>query len=270
MADQKFYQSQPEVLPKTLPAGARNHNGIVFLSEMRLAGEQYNGRVRFRDGTESVRDIHLRTIDWTSVPLPEPADRPIQAGDWVECVDENRAYRKLRAGDRYEVAIVDRLADGSPGIALAGDAGLWWAAHRFKRVDGPHPDTTECMCASCFEGGCFGEQECALAGDGKWYCVKVCLSEALERYGAHKDSSVPIGTGNAQSSGAGEDPKRDPYTEHRTIVEPYFANTRPLTSEAIAARARLEAWSRAEKPRVTNRAEAAELAKPHPWEMHDD
>jgi hypothetical protein len=168
-------------------------------------------------------------------------DRPIQAGDWVEW--RNASYSvKL---------VVDEL------LQLVGVDG-WWRVARFKRVDGPHPEK---VCDHIFSNS----EECCV------YCHKP-RSECYEE----QDSSAPVGTGNAQSSGMGEKcrscssgialPKHDycVYCSNRFEKDGGAFSFDDDDSTALLA------GLRAEKPRVTNRAEAAELAKPHPWEMQDD
>lgn len=91
--------------------------------------------------------------------------------------------------------------------------------------------------------------------------------------------------GNAQPSGVGEAPKKEAchdcgalavlsdyghcaYCERRMLLN--SGAPRRVGSYAFAASQRLEAWSRAEKPRVTNAADQRELRKPHPWAEFDD
>lgn len=144
------------------------------------------------------------------------ADRPIQAGDWVECVDNGSRRDRLTVGARYQVERVrgDALM-ARPQLDLYGVESpvFGWCLSRFKRVDGPHPET------------------------------------------------ATIVTGNAQSSVAGEAPKRDPYTEHRLALDCYSRATTDSHERNVAARKRMD---RAEKPRVTNRAQQKQMAAGHP------
>jgi hypothetical protein len=160
----------------------------------------------------------------------------IQAGDWVECIEHwFHSSPPQGIGDRFEVAGV---VDGS--LCFAEYPGVSWLPERFKRVDGPHPETgvvtahegpvvvvrdgygnidTVPQCQSCS----------AVATHGRW-CA----------YCGHREEREPIGDQSQNSW------------------------------ENIQAGRRLAAIDRSEKPRVTNRAEARELEKLHPWEMQDD
>lgn len=81
------------------------------------------------------------------------AERPVQVGDWVECVNDCSARDHLIcAGERYRVLAVSFELERVSlfGVEDAGDCG--WNITRFKRVDGPH---TAAECAHCGESaGC--------------------------------------------------------------------------------------------------------------------
>jgi hypothetical protein len=247
MTDQKFYERQPDVLPLTLPAGTRFECCpgylMVFTGEARLThSRDYNGDCRSIDGRGLDFDesaVEPACVDWTSVPLPEPADRPIQAGDWVECVDADSALTHLTLGHRYQVVELS----GRELVFEAG--GLYWYASRFKCVDGPHVEamapTSPVPPPRPLTPGNTGD--CLLCGAACGY--------------AHKPGCPAKPTASAT-------PKRDPYTEHRLTVEPDSACLRDPKPEALAARARLAAWERSEQPRVANRAERKQLAAGHP------
>ncbi|HYQ47116.1 MAG TPA: hypothetical protein VER11_34335 [Polyangiaceae bacterium] len=279
MVEQKFYQSQPEVLPATLPAGARNCNGIVFLSEMRLNGECYNGRVRFVSGAEEVGDVHIRTVDWASVPVAqlEPADRPIQAGDWVECVNQGTATF-LRQGEKYLIESVQAL-DGNRRLQLLGSA-IFWREFRFKRVEGPHsesaPEREPCCMAdaggyacSCPRPRLHPDKLCAGCEQPVGYCAENCPDRSRE------NSSVPVGTGNAQSSGMGEKcrscssgvalPKHDycVYCSNRFEKDEGAFSFDDDDSTALFV------GLASEQPRVSA-ATRKMLAGGHPWEEFDE
>jgi hypothetical protein len=235
MSDQTHYEKQPDVLPLTLPAGTRTRMGLIACG----AGWRFNDALGVYAGEVAdypggpVRNSYVvcrpEQVNWETVPVPLPApaaDRPIQAGDWVECIEHwSRSSPPQGIGDRFEVV-------GMVGSSLcfAEYPCAAWLVERFKRVDGPHCDriATQCSDAQC--GGCDS-----------------CINRQRDYY-------AELTT------------KRDPYTEHRLAVEPDSACMRDPKPEALAARARLAAWERAEKPRVANRAEARELAKLHPWE----
>jgi len=177
------------------------------------------------------------------------ADRPIQAGDWVECVDRH-GTAFLDLGKLYEVAAVH------DGVVLANcPTRHAYESSRFKRVDGPHPKdsaepqrvtsavaTASSVAPAVPDTGLLREQcrECR---------APTALRDGLCVYC------------NRQTRG-GESARQEMDSDVA-----YAARGNPRN---VAAERRLEAWSRAEKPRVTNRAEAAELAKPHPWSNTDD
>lgn len=112
------------------------------------------------------------------------AERPIQAGDWVECLPGKQGLR-LKDGERYEVERVIR--DRGANICLVGH-GTAFDAYRFKRVDGPHPKTaSEPKCRNVSGGIVDNPHRFNESG----MCV-FCHHERT------------VGTGNAQSSVPGE------------------------------------------------------------------
>lgn len=174
---EKFYESQPAELPMTLPAGTRMADEYVCVatSTCTLRGSVYHdGLAYWADwecfGGSADGYVLPRDIDWTSVPITPPIeDRPIQAGDWVECVDTDGAVY-LRLGARYLVATA------SYALVIEADDGDQYAygRERFKRVDGPHPVETD-WCDHCGES----------AG-----CAENCVTRAdepkLDPYTAHR------------------------------------------------------------------------------------
>src|SRR6478735_3364760 len=105
MVEQRFYQSQPDVLPKTLPKGTRfKYGDVAWLAQetmiLKEGSVMYIGPIRAGKNRDSM--AQARYVDWTSVPLSEPADRPIQAADWVECVN---AYLRWNRGLAPELTL---------------------------------------------------------------------------------------------------------------------------------------------------------------------
>src|SRR6478752_3239035 len=152
----EFYKSQPAELPLTLPKGTRSKSGETALSELRLTDGRYVGRWRSSWNGDYEGSLHVANVVWTEAPITPPIkDRPIRAGDWVECVNLEFAYPSdlLRIGGCYQV--VD-LKDGELVVC-----GYSWLASRFKRVDGPHPVTTE-------EPGAYEPMECCGLERDQW------------------------------------------------------------------------------------------------------
>jgi len=233
MSDQKFYKSQPEVLPATLPAGTRTRYGNEATSELTLTDQRKyaGGWVGFAD----TLSFSAESINWNLVAVqaavPAEEDRPIQVGDWVECGEKPTGAIAPHARVK-----VDRVCFGKSGEPLLGIADSWHYAIMFKRVAGPHPAKSDAdnhieeVCASCREGGVFNEQTCGRAGDGKWYCVQCCLPEAIERFGAPKDSS-----GSAGSS-VGDNPRPTPSYVEKGVATPDNPQGRPVGNVATPQR----------------------------------
>jgi hypothetical protein len=177
------------------------------------------------------------------------ADRPIQAGDWVECVDA-RGTAYLETGRRYEVAVSNYA-----GIVLANfQSRHAYDADRFKRVDGPHPESVPVVNADAQSSGAFEDT-------GEASVCRSCPSPAT-----HGDYCVYC----ANETEGGCDSRE--HIDMVTMVqmrEGKMSDGSPIRGE-LAARARLEAWSRAEKPRVRNTADQREFRKPHPWAEFDE
>jgi hypothetical protein len=137
MTGQKFYERQPEVLPLTLPAGTRSIEGFggTLKSTAHLKGNLYHGEWQRVGGV--FRLVHPDNVLWSTVPvpLPEPADRPIQAGDWLECVGAV-GTNLLKVGRRYLVTGFDR----NGWLWFDGVDCTGYSPDRFKRVDGPHAE----------------------------------------------------------------------------------------------------------------------------------
>jgi|SRR6478735_1694959 len=171
MSEQRFYDKQPDVLPKTLPVGTRTRVGEVATDELRFTTDVYEqgysgtwasgGRNPYA-GTASAK-----AVDWTSVPITPPVkDRPIQAGDWLECVNATCRDEALTVGERYQVERMSEQSDPRrPQFALVGveSPAFGWCASRFKRVDGPHPvSEVEQLCASCEQPAGYCAENCAV------------------------------------------------------------------------------------------------------------
>lgn len=246
----QFYERPPGVLPLKLPAGTRTIYGNTFHGEVTLDGaaQVYLGRTS--EGGP-VLAFHAVSIAWSTVPVPDATpeseearpDRPIQAGDWVECVRSVGSGGRLTIGERKLVTTVYEMA-GDEKVSFDQND-FYWLASRFKRVDGPHQmeavNPAEELCASCERpAGCCAEncavrpRECsechALAAlfqaDGLCvYCVRR-LNDSDEEQRENMDG-----------------PRAKPKVRAHT--------------EAALRR-------EAERSRLT--ADARELAKPHPWE----
>lgn len=247
----EFYESQPAELPLTLPAGTRSKHKMPYVSEKTATLSPLHGGCYMGDwGEAHVSGIEAEWIDWTSVPIAPPVeDRPIQAGDWLECVNATCRDEALTVGERYQVERMFEQSDPRrPQFALHGveSPAFGWCASRFKRVEGPHPvevgevkahdgpvvvvrdghgniDTVP----QC--GGCS-----APATNGAWCAYCACSTN-----GGRQDRGV---TDRIAASATSKSPR---------MVEP---------GKKLEAALRREA----ERPRLT--ADARELAKPHPWE----
>jgi len=209
-------------------------------------------------------------------------DRPIQAGDWVECVNATDAG-ELELGARYQVDVVTMGSLGVVNVGLAS-TGITRHDYRFKRVDGPHPvnaSTDSILCYECSEHDGLGDGDML-----RVVCAQCPLGEKPEaKYEpgdprAHaycKECGVTVVAGTrcefplcAKCSERRNPPaKRDPYTEYRlnkseVMVEKatwdYPQNQWVRhTREADEAALRREA----ERPRG-NPAERKSLAAGHP------
>jgi len=222
-------QSQPAILPATLPAGTRTRYGNEATSELTLlaASERYCGHFTGFSGPVT---FGVAVIDWDLVAVqaavPAEKDRPIQAGDWVEVTSGNDS---LPLSSRHAVRASWEDQYGDKYLDLDGFGLGGWDLDRFRRVDGPHPQSAdEPTTASC--------PECQKIGFGHY-------------------------------PGCSRQPLVDPYTEHRVNVDER-ADTWVYTTGYASAR--LEAWSRAEKPRVRNTADQREFRKAHPWQEFDE
>lgn len=199
-----------------------------------------------RPALETANAIRARR----SQPTPTPEARPIQAGDWVECVGDYPVKAEVKQGCRYRVALTEVNSFGEPCLRVS-PAGLRISTAMFKRVDGPHPNSSE--------PGAYELMECC----GRERDKDGCPNPHCECPAPVKPSSVPVGTGNAQSSGTGG--AVDPYTEHRLKREPmWLREPEPTDPEA---RKRTEDWlaalAQSERP-TRSRAERASLEAGHP------
>lgn len=251
-------QRQPAILPATLPAGTRTRYGNEATSELTLDAKcgVYCGHFAGFSGTLAFGVV---AIDWDLVAVqaavPAEEDRPIQAGDWVEVTSGNDS---LPLSSRHAVRASWEDQYGDKYLDLDGFGLGGWDLDRFRRVDGPHPEKTPL------------EQrvESILYGVDPGISEQGTVSRVTMRGGQIESiESVPVGTGNAQSSGMGEAPKRDPYTEHRLNVDERADTWLRTTAESARRSLR---WEQAEKPRVTNAADQRELRKPHPWSEFDE
>ncbi len=242
-------QPQPAILPATLPAGTRTRYGNEATSELRLtaAGGYHGSWACFPLPTQ----FEVSVIDWDLVAVqaavPAEEDRPIQAGDWVECVRDWGSCGGLCLGERHKVNYAYKLDSGELGVQF--ENGFTWVASRFKRVDGPHPKdsaepqrvtsavaTASSVAPAVPDTGLLREQcrECS---------APTALRDGLCVYC------------NRQTRG-GESARQEMDSDVA-----YAARGNPRN---VAAERRLEAWSRAEKPRVTNRAQRKQMAAGHP------
>ena len=232
-------QSQPAILPATLPAGTRTRYGNEATSELTLTDERrYHGNW---SGFAHQISLGAYIIDWDLVAVqaavPAEEDRPIQAGDWVECVRDWGSCGGLCLGERHKVNYAYKLDSGELGVQF--ENGFTWVASRFKRVSGPHPTSSVPVGTGNAQSSGTGDVDRKACSDGMCGACENCLRRARERW----------------------ESKRDPYTEHRLSVDEHADTSLYTTGHASA---RLEAWSRAEKPRVTNRAQRKQMAAGHP------
>jgi hypothetical protein len=196
---------QPETLPNTLPLGIKAA-GLNLMSDARLiqtpTGPAYAGS--WQDGNNLVAwDAPASQVDWGSV------ERPIQAGDWVECTKAcGTIVDGIKEGERFRVARLEKFFD-APGLVLHCRGGIW-IADRFKRVDGPHPERFSCKVCDQSHASAYEHQ---FNSADRGYCAS-CYQIAARKVRGAQDASVPVETVNAQPSKVGEAAKRDPYTEH--------------------------------------------------------
>lgn len=248
MTERKFYERQPDVLPLTLPVGTLASSGDDrATAELRLRGTPSGDLAYWGRWNGESADSYYRPRDicWPSVPLPEPADRPIQAGDWVECIGDYPVRAEVKQGCRYRVAFTEINSFGEPCLRVS-PVGLRISTAMFKRVDGPHVETMTQLEKTV---------RAQLYGVDPGHSERGVVSR-VTMAGGKIVAVEPV-----PPSGVGEATKRDPYTEHRLRVEELADSWRYRDLQAMQ---RLAAWERAEKPRVTNRAERKQLAAGHP------
>jgi hypothetical protein len=189
-----------------------------------IKGAKYSAHCSAALGLEKLCDrIRARRSQLTATP-----DRPIQAGDWVECVDA-RVSVHLVLGHEYHVAEVT----GAGWFVLTGVDCTMYAPFRFKRVDGPHP-AKEALCQAC-------EQP---AG----YCAENCPTRPRDEP-ACSECKAP----------AALDPDCGMCGYCKRRAQPVAMWIFP---SELAARQRLAAIERKERPRVT--ATSRMLAAGHP------
>jgi hypothetical protein len=197
------------------------------------------------------------------------AERPIQAGDWVECVDEGTGAL-VKLGQRY---LVNRLS-GRDSIVVVLEGGghstLWET--RFKRVDGPHPEamappalplTPPPISPSAPTGTCLGcGADIGYAHrPGCTWAPKAEVKPTCSECGAAAKLSGGMCAYCDYSTDEGKVDRigRDEFARCAT-------ETNPRRDKKAAER--LEAMARAERPRVTR--DAIEFRKPHPWSNSDE
>src|SRR6478609_1346343 len=260
-------QSSP--LPKTLPAGTRSKSGETALSELRLTDGRYVGRWRSSWNGDYEGSLHVANVVWTEVPITPPIeDRPIQAGDWVECVEScGTPTDGTSPGERFAVAKVTTFF-AVPGLELKGRQGVWLAS-RFKRVDGPHPALSYAKAEREMEAHLASINSGRYPSGVDAPCSELPNSVApavpdtgLLRECDHCGESVGCAENCVTRA---DEPRPDPYTAHRLAMEPDSMCFLEPSDAALKARARNEAALRreAERPRG-NPAERKSLAAGHP------
>lgn len=142
----------PSPLPETLPVGTLYRTAVSPECLFRFREEAkrgfsswgapvYFGKIaRIDPGEDLAQDgmAQVGMVDWAHWrTLIAAQDRPIQAGDWVECVDAGR-FQSIENGQRYRVERV-HMFGMSGDLYLEGRLSNY-GAFRFKRVDGPHPE----------------------------------------------------------------------------------------------------------------------------------
>jgi hypothetical protein len=269
MSDQTHYERQPDVLPLTLPAGTRSTCGSVATVELQLRkASLFDGACaywgRWDDDGPHVGLSYFRAhaIDWTSVPLPatpEPADRPIQAGDWVECIEHwVHSSPPQGIGDRFEVTHLGALGS----LCFAEYPCVAWLVERFKRVDGQHAETAtplEKTVRAQLYGVDPGHSERGVVSRVTIAGGKIVAVEPIQSSGAGEARKC-------ESCGAGAPigMRFCTYCPGRAEGDICALNDEDFEARNEAARERMAGMDRSERPRVTNRAERKQLAAGHP------
>ena len=139
----------PSTLPSSLPAGTLFvYYDATWVAQETMALDEaglfYWGKVTANGGGSRDGKAQARLVDWSSVTAPQLATpveaRPIRAGDWVECVRATGSGAGLTVGQRRQVGAAFDIG-GEWKVAFVG-VEFFWLASRFKRVDGPHPETS--------------------------------------------------------------------------------------------------------------------------------
>ena len=187
------------------------------------------------------------------------SNRPIQAGDWVECVQQcGTPDDGTSPGERFVVAKVTDFLD-VPGFELKGRKNIWLAS-RFKRVDGPRPAVAD-------EGPEPVLLHAGADNGSPGYLHYLGLSDNLCSTPECAARGV-VATENGQcvycacSTSEGTDTRAESDAVLRWSTDQHPRNVEP--------RKRLAAWELAGKPRVRNAADAKAFALPHPWPEFDE
>lgn len=283
----QYLTTQPAVLPATLPAGTMLQ-GCTATLELRLVDGHYyvNGCTHYYAWAPS-------QVIWSSVAAPpERAEAP----KLCAACGGDESLREVLPGSLFHeegVKAGTLICKGCDNLTRDTPARI--RARRSRLIATPvaaialdPADAFDEVCASCIEGGCFGEQRCWQAGNGKWYCA-TCSEEARERYGL-PNSPVDVGTGNAQSSGVGEvhcfeckapaalrgelcaycSAGTSNGYKSRQVLDAAFAEGMATAHANLEARKRLAAIEQRERPRLANPTDRREFAKPHPWPEFDE
>lgn len=199
------------------------------------------------------RPFTVKPFALPSPPAPVSEARPIQAGDWVECVDASLS-RFLVSGHEYHVAEVR----GAGWFVLTGVDCTMYTPARFKRVDGPHPakDSAEpqrvTSTAATATSVAPAVPNTGLLRD-KPTCSE-CNAPAVLNGG------LCVYCDYSTNEGKETRPARDWLAGLRTSKDPRM----------VEPRKRLAAMARNEQPRLLHAADRRELGRAHPWECFDD
>ena len=217
-------------------------------------GPVYSGSYRYDDSATVYESgpggaCRAHRIDWSSYTPPKPAEAPKLS--FREMLDQFSARRSL-----------------SPSVGGG-------ATKRFGE--------SEEVCASCSEGGCFREQACEMAGNGKWYC-EACIDGAREQHGVSDERDEPVALVVTSPCSACGAPARlrgklceycsdstSAGHSSRESVDAFLAGGMAEKHANPEASARLAKWSLADARRsVGNPTDRRELGKRHPWLEFDE
>ena len=281
-------------LPVTLPVGTRTLGNCTFVSEAKLAaspidgGPVYHGSYRYDDSLTVYESgpggaCRAARVDWSSYTPPKPAEAP----KLCAACGGNAAPEVWGDAERsgFQKTLGFQFPLGSNGITQKIEQAI---ARRKLSPSAVAGETkrfgeSEEICASCSEGGCFREQPCDMAGNGKWYC-EACIDGAREQHGVSDEREEPAAVVvKSPCSGCGAPSrlrgKLCVYCSDSTSVE---GSSRESVDASLAdgmanehanpeAAARLAKWSLADTRRsVGNPTERRELSKPHPWIEFDE